>query len=127
MHSIRYSERHDEFYVPSPFAQAILTFRGEAGGQEGPIRVIQGPKTRLLDPNTVEIDDVHDEILVPQGDNILVFPLNASGDVAPIRVLHGGRENGWRSASGGIAVDPIHDVVVVAGGVLTRQDSWHRP
>ena len=45
MHDIRYDAVHDEIIVPVPYAQAILTFRGGANGQEGPIRIIQGMKT----------------------------------------------------------------------------------
>lgn len=114
MHGLRYNEIRDEFYVGNMFAQAILTFRGGANGQESPIRIIQGPKTMLDSPDMIEVDALHNEIMVPQYDKILFFPLTANGDVAPIRILHGGRKNGW-VAQGGIAVDPIHNVVVAAG------------
>lgn len=127
LHAIRYNESRDEFYVANPFAQAILTFRGGATGQEAPIRIIQGSKTRLEMPDTLEIDPVHNEIIVPQEDEVLVYPLTANGDVAPIRILHGGRNNGWRSASGGIAVDPVHNLMVVAGTVLGDSNMWHSP
>ena len=56
MHSIVYSEKRDEFTVPQPFAQALLTFRGGANGEESPIRVIQGPKTQLAYPSSVYVD-----------------------------------------------------------------------
>jgi hypothetical protein len=127
MHSIRYSEKRDEFYVTNPFAQAILTFRGGANGQEAPIRIIQGPSTRLDNPDTLEIDEVHNEVIVPQKDDILFYPLTATGDTAPLRVIHGGRKNGWTTASGGTAVDPIHNVVVVAGTILSDGNVWHSP
>ena len=81
----------------------------------------------LQSPDTLEVDAVNNEIIVPQDDNILFFPLTATGDVAPIRVLHGGPKNGWRSASGGIAVDPIHNVVVAAGTILSDGNIWHNP
>ncbi len=127
LHAIRYNESRDEFYVANPVAQAILTFRGGATGQEPPIRVIQGSKTRLEMPDTLEVDPVHNEIIVAQEDEILVYPLTASGDVAPLRILHGGPKNGWRSASGGIAVDPVHNLVAVAGTVLGDSNMWHSP
>jgi hypothetical protein len=116
MHDIRYNEARDEFYVNNPFAQAILTFRGGADGQEAPIRVIQGPKTKLISADTLEIDTVNNEILVPQGDEVLVFPMTANGDVAPIRVLKGGAKMGWRTG-GGVAVDPVHNFLVTDGTV----------
>ena len=50
-----------------------IAFRGGANGQESPVRIIQGPSTRLRNPDTLEIDDVHEEILVPQGEDFGVF------------------------------------------------------
>lgn len=118
LHAIRYNEKRDEFYVGNPFAQAILTFRGGASGQESPIRMIRGPKTMLEDPDTLEVDPVHDELMVPESDRVLFFPVAASGDVAPIRSFHSPAKDGWKTAQGGIAVDTIHNVLVVAGTVL---------
>ena len=46
MHDIRYDEINDEIVVPVPYSEAILTFRGDADGQESPIRIIQGPPDR---------------------------------------------------------------------------------
>jgi DNA-binding beta-propeller fold protein YncE len=129
MHAIRYSGSRDEIYVTNQFAQSILTFRGGANGQEAPIRVIQGPRTHLENPGTLEIDEVNDEILVPQRDDVLVFPLTANGDVAPLRILHAGRKNGWTTArpSGGIAVDPVHNVLVIVGTILKDEKVWETP
>ena len=42
-----YDDVHDEIVVPQPQAQAIMTFRGGANGEEPPIRVIQGSLTQL--------------------------------------------------------------------------------
>jgi hypothetical protein len=126
MHDITYNERRDEFYVPNPFAQAILTFRGGASGQEPPIRVLQGPKTTLTGSNVLGVDAVNDEIFVPQGKGILVFPLTANGDVAPIRVIGGGNKWGWRATGGGLAVDPIHNVLV-ATGILMADKKQRTP
>lgn len=126
MHGIRYNEKRDEFYVTNSPAQAILTFRGDADGQEPPIRVIQGPKTMLEWPDGLEIDELHNEILVPQVDNILVFSLTANGDAAPLRIIRGGSKMGWRSTTN-IAVDPTHDVLVAIGTVFGPDIKWHTP
>jgi hypothetical protein len=48
MHDFQYDAVHDEIVVSSPLAQAVLTFRGGASGNEAPIRVIQGSLTRIL-------------------------------------------------------------------------------
>jgi len=132
MHAVRYGRKRDEIHVTNQFAQAVLTFRGGASGQEPPIRIIQGPKTLLENPGTLEIDEVNNEIFVPQpgSENVLVFPLTANGDVAPLRILRSGRQNGWTPArpGGGIAVDPVHNVLVVAGTVVSDDHNvWKSP
>jgi hypothetical protein len=121
MHDIRYDETHDEFLVGNPFAQAILTFRGGATGEEPPLRVIQGKRTELIKPDNLEVDPVNDEIIVPEPEtnSILVFPRGAQGDVAPVRVLRG-TEHGW--SAGAVAVDAVHDVLVAAGSIGRGSD-----
>src|SRR5437870_13320110 len=102
MHDIRYNEARDEFYVNNPFAQAILTFRGDADGQEAPIRIIQGPKTGTIGTR-LDVDPVHNEIFTYQHNRIVVYPREASGDVAPIRVIEG--PNTLLNSPYGIGVD----------------------
>ncbi|MBI2817182.1 MAG: hypothetical protein HYX72_09610 [Acidobacteria bacterium] len=115
MHDIDYDEIHDEFTVPQFMAQAILTFRGGANGEEPPIRVIQGPLTQLRQPARVTVDPLHNEIFVPQeSDNeILVFPREANGNVAPIRILKGPPDSRGLGPSA-LAVDPVHNLLIVA-------------
>jgi hypothetical protein len=98
IHGMSYDALHDEIVTPSPFAQAILTFRGSANGEEAPIRIIQGPHTQILGvTNMVGVDPDNNEIIVPTLPGmILVFDREANGDVAPKRVL-GGPETGVRS------------------------------
>jgi len=112
MHAIAYDEIHDEFFVPVPFPQAILAFRGGASGEEAPVRFIQGPRTGLAYPIRLAVDPVHNEIFVPQGDKVLVFPRDGQGDVAPLRVL-GGPDT--RLDSSALAVDPLHNLLIVIG------------
>jgi hypothetical protein len=113
MHDIRYNPVRDEIVVPNPFSNAIMTFRGGASGQEGPIRVIQGPKTQLDGPDRFGLDHVAGEILVRGEDGTLVFPADANGDVAPTRVIPDG-------PGGTIDVDPIHNLLVATGGNSIR-------
>ena len=103
--------------VTNPFAQAILTFRGGAGGEEAPIRVIQGLRTRLNEARAMDkvaIDPVHNEIFVTTGsDNVLVFARDANGDVAPIRVLGGpDTQIGERPT---VRVDPVRNLLFLTG------------
>jgi len=122
MHGFAYDSIHDEIVVTSPLAQAVLTFKGDANGEEPPIRVIQGPHTRIDGPpnlgnDRVSIDPVHNEIYVPSvPSSILVFDRQANGDVTPKRVLSGPdtgfQEPGIRGMAT-VAVDPVHNVLVV--------------
>ena len=98
MHAIHYNAVRDEIVVPQQFAQAILTFRGGARGEEPPIRVIQGSRTQLRGSSGVVIDTVNDE-LITEG---LVFPIDANGNVPPIRTV------GYEV----VAVDPINDLYI---------------
>jgi DNA-binding beta-propeller fold protein YncE len=110
MHDIRYNEVDDEIVVPNPFANAVLTFRGGANGQQAPVRIIQGPHTQLAGPSQLDIDAVHREIFVPGGGAVVVFPLDGNGDVPPRRVIRGpDTQLGTQS----IAVDPINNLLVV--------------
>jgi hypothetical protein len=116
IHGIAYNSVRDEFVLPVPFPQAILTFRGGADGEEAPVRVIQGPRTRLVSPRRLALDPVHGEIFVPAGDDedaIFVFDAAANGDVAPIRILRG--PDTGLGANDGVAVDPVRNLIVVAG------------
>ena len=120
MHDMRYDEVHDEIVIIHPVAQAILTFRGGARGEEPPLRVIQGPRTQMIHPDYVTVDPVHDELFVMEDDSLLVFSRTANGDVAPIRVIHG-PDTGVNGRGMAVSVDPINDLLVVTtpGAILT--------
>jgi len=95
-------------------AAAILVFRGNAAGAAAPIRVIQGPRTRLLNPHSVNLDLKNGEILVGdlRADSVSVFPRDASGDVAPLRRICGPRSKLDHVV--GLAVDPVRNLLAVA-------------
>lgn len=112
-HQIGIDTVHDEIVAPNPFAQAILFFRGGARGEEAPVRVIQGPKTKLAYVDNVAVDAVHGEVVVAQTltDSVLIFDRASGGDVAPIRILRGPHtklEQPWKAS-----VDPVNDLIVV--------------
>ena len=127
MHDIRYDAVHDEFLVTNPFAQAIMVFRGGADGEEAPIRIIQGAKTLLagVEGNVssgvdrLDVDPVHDEIFIPSGDKILVYPRTGNGNISPLRVIQGPDTKLTRAQS--IAVDPVNNVIVA--GTNKRNNS----
>jgi len=111
VHNIRYDAVHDEILVGNPVAQAVTVFRGGADGEEAPIRIIQGSRTMLWDPDHVDVDPVHNEIFVPEGHKILVFPREAEGNVAPIRVIEG--PDTKLVEIRGIVIDPVHELIIV--------------
>jgi hypothetical protein len=130
MHAMAYDEVRDELVVGSPLTQTILTFKGGSGGEEPPVRVIQGPKTQIqgtdYDGNDkIALDQVNGEIYLPSATKdgpgkgvILVFDRMANGDVAPKRFL-GGPDTGFTfpTAKGqgfpNVAVDPARNLLVV--------------
>ena len=134
MHGFSYDRIHDEIVVNSPLTQAILTFKGSANGEEPPIRVIQGPKTRILGMgyaalSTVTADPEHNEIFLPIGsggyrgagtggpEGVIVFDRMANGDVAPKRILTG-PDTQIRSSTPQVAIDPVHNLLVVKSNGL---------
>jgi hypothetical protein len=115
MHGIAYDNVTDRIIVPAQFSQAILSFRGEATGEEPPIRVIQGPRTEIRRADRVAVDPTRGEIFVSDGGQILVFPVDANGDVAPIRAVRGPETLIAEGGGGGpVAVDPITKTLVVS-------------
>ena len=119
MHGIFYDPKHDEIVVPVALGGAVLTLPGGANGGEKPTRVLQGPKTGLVQPDTLYVDVAHDEMMVDSGDDaVLVFNRTANGDAAPIRRI-GGPKTHIRNIYG-ITVDAAHDLIIVANRVETE-------
>lgn len=118
MHGIAVNQVHDEIIVPNPLAGAILIFRGQASGNEAPIRVIQGPKTGLIWPHAVAADVVNDEILVtdPISRVVFTFARTANGDVAPLRAIRGPKMSA--GYIGGVAVDSTRNLILVQATTL---------
>jgi DNA-binding beta-propeller fold protein YncE len=127
MHDLAYDSIHDEIVVTSPLAQAILTFRGSANGEEKPIRVIQGPHTGIWGigaTGKVGIDATNGEILLATpAQEIRVFSRLANGDVPPVRIIKGPDtliDNGQQRTGGGnvpaVRVDPVHNLLLIPSG-----------
>lgn len=114
MHGIAYDPVHDEMVVPVHLAGAVLVFRGDAQAEAPPIRVLQGPKTGILRPETTAVDLVHDEMVVGEdgGKDVLVFPRAANGDIPPLRTIRGPKTG--LDEVRGVAVDPVRNLIVVS-------------
>src|SRR6185369_5093735 len=131
-HDVYYDDANDEILVASAFGQAILTYRGGANGEEAPIRMIEGPHTQISMPGYgVYVDAVHNETYLMEGrerpgeEYILVFPRNAKGDVAPLRVIKG--PDTMLKNARSMAVDPVRNLIAVASGngmlIFNRTDN----
>ncbi len=122
-HGVLYDPVHDELFASQAVTSAIVVFRGGANGEEAPIRVIQGSKTRLHGPWQMALDLKHDELYAADfiAKAVLVFRRDANGNVAPVRVIEG-RKSGMDIVSG-VAVDTDKDLVVVA--CLNRVSHGH--
>jgi len=120
MHGIVYDAVHDEIIVPVHLAGAVLVFRGDAKGEEAPIRVIQGPNTHIFRPETIALDVEHNEIFVGEdaGKDVMVFPRDANGDVAPLRTIRGPKTG--LDEVRGVAVDPGRNLLVVSSRSSTK-------
>jgi DNA-binding beta-propeller fold protein YncE len=93
---------------------SINVYPLKANGDTPPLRVIQGPLTRLNWPQHISVDIPNQELYVagPVTDEILVFRATDSGNVAPIRVLKGpktGLKNPYA-----VFVDNKNDELVVS-------------
>ena len=116
MHGIFYDRVHDEIVVPVALGAAVLTLPGGATGGDPPLRVLQGPKTGLVQPDTLYVDVAHDELVVESGDDaVLVFPRTAHGDVAPIRRIGGPKTH--INNIFGLTVDATRDLIIVANRI----------
>ena len=70
---------------------SISVYPLKATGDTPPLRVIQGPRTRMNWPAHIYLDPEREELYVANDmeNSIIVFDSMASGDVAPKRVLQG--------------------------------------
>ena len=93
---------------------SITVYPSVANGDAAPIRRIQGSRTGLDWPMSLDVDVQHGEIAVANnGDSsIRVFRRTASGNAAPIRVIKG-PHTGIRGPMG-VAFDVKHDEMWVA-------------
>lgn len=93
---------------------SIVVHPLKASGDTPPLRIIQGPKTRLNWPSGMAADEDRNEIFVANDmdDSILVFDASASGDVVPIRVIKGPK-SGVKNPTG-VFIDKKNGELVVA-------------
>lgn len=129
-YAIAVDEEKQELYLTVHLPPQVAVYRKTASGDEKPLRVLQGPRTRMSDTHGFAID-VKNKLLfvnnwgrysyfkVPGGrfedPSITVYPLDARGDTPPLRVIQGPKtELNW---PGAMSVDPESGDLYVANNV----------
>ena len=124
-------EEKQELYSTNQYPPRVLVFPKGASGDAKPLRVVEGPHTGLADVHGVAIDVQRKLMFVGNWGNasdytvagsgkfnppsIRVYPLDANGDVAPLRVIQGPKTQlNWM---GGISLDPETGNLWVANDV----------
>ena len=105
--SIAADEERQELFVTNQGGH-VYVFRKQAEGDEEPIRVLEGFDTQLEDPHGIALDTTNNLMYVSNFGNahnlnpetgetygsfeppsITVYPLNASGNMEPLRIIEG--------------------------------------
>jgi hypothetical protein len=113
---------HRELFVPNnqpagkdPAINVYDLDAGLPGVGDAPKRTISGAATLLARPAGMVVDSIHQELYVANDIDmnapILVFPLSANGNVAPIRVLQGPLTT--LRGPMGLALDLVHNELIV--------------
>ena len=130
-YSIAVDEARGELYITIENPAEIVVYRKEAEGDEAPLRRIVGLRTRLEAPHGIAVDEENQLLYVNHwgqaadfknpgtgrfnDPGINVYPLGASGDVPPVRVIEGDRTQlNW---PGNMALGPDNGDLYVANDV----------
>jgi DNA-binding beta-propeller fold protein YncE len=101
-----------DLYVANDINQSVLVFENAPAeqGNVAPVRVLKGDRTRLRNPTGVALDLKNQELWVSNLGNAsaAVYPLMATGNVAPLRVIRSAPE-GKRSLNFGRTAAVAYD------------------
>jgi len=102
---IAVDEADQELFMTVEHDNSVVVFRKMAEGDEKPMRELKGDKTLLADPHGIALDTKNNLLYVSNHGNtktdgvvgsgrfyppsITVYPLKATGEVAPLRVIQG--------------------------------------
>jgi Lactonase, 7-bladed beta-propeller len=124
-------EERQELFLSVQYPPQVAIYRKEADGDEKPKRLLQGESTRLADAHGIAIDtknkllfvnnwgNISDYQIVGTGrfesPSITIYPIDANGDTAPLRVIQGPKTQlNWPAA---MALDPDTGDLYVANDV----------
>ncbi|OFW36410.1 MAG: hypothetical protein A3J28_07110 [Acidobacteria bacterium RIFCSPLOWO2_12_FULL_60_22] len=125
-YGIAVDEQKQELFLTVEHTNAVVVYRKLAQRDEQPLRILQGEHTGLEDPHGIAVDTRSQFLFVTNHGNarnrerggrfeppsITVYPLGASGDTAPVRVIQGARTRlNWPAQ---LSVDEEHQELFVA-------------
>jgi DNA-binding beta-propeller fold protein YncE len=130
-HTITVDEQREELFVSVNYPPQVEVYRKTASGNEKPLRVVTGESTRLADVHGIALDQKAHELFVNnwghisqynvagsgrfEEPSITVYPLDANGDTAPLRIIQGARTQlDW---PGAMFVDPDKGEMYVTNSV----------
>ena len=117
---MKFNPDNGDLYVANDIGQSVLVFANAptTQGDVEPARVIHGPSTRLRNPTGVALDRKNGELWVSNLGNssATVYPLMATGDASPLRIIRSAEEskrgvNFGRTAA--VTYDPIRQEILV--------------
>jgi DNA-binding beta-propeller fold protein YncE len=120
-----------ELFVTIQYPPKVVVYRKDASGEQKPLRTLEGPHTLLHDTHGLALDlkrrlmfvgtwgSDSDPNTAGSGKffppSINVYPLDADGDTAPLRVIQGPKTQlDW---AGGMSLDPDAGLLYVANDI----------
>ena len=123
-YGIAVDEQKQELFLTVEHTNAVVVYRKLAQRDEQPLRILQGEHTGLEDPHGIAVDTRSQFLFVTNHGNarqgggrfeppsITVYPLGATGDTAPLRVIEGLQTRlNWPAQ---LSVDEEHQELFVA-------------
>jgi 6-phosphogluconolactonase (cycloisomerase 2 family) len=118
--NMTYNPDTEELFIANDANQSIVVFNGlkTANGNVAPVRVLKGNRTKLNYPTGVFVDNKHQELWVSNLGNASanVYPLNANGNVAPLRTIRSaplGHTSLTFGRTAAVAYDPNRQEILV--------------
>ena len=104
-YGIAVDEKAEELFLTIQYPPEVIVYRKMASGAEEPLRTLAGSKTQLEDPHGIAVDTKNQLLYVSnhgsssdtkvpgsgrfEPPSLTVYPLQAAGDRAPVRILEG--------------------------------------